>query len=112
MDMHLPTRRDCVAAAAGAALLVGILIATGATPTQPPRTSGPGPDAVVPFATSDKQGARGIIIDTRDGRCWIIIGAVVRPLLYDDAAAQILPRLRGLDDRCAPVDITDQERGR
>lgn len=107
MNLPKPTRQDFAAAVVGAALLAGFLLATGATPGQTRANDAPGPYTVVPVATSDQEGARGIILDTRDGRCWIVIGAVLRPLLYDESAAQVLPRLDGLNGRRAPVDITD-----
>lgn len=106
------TRRDLLAAAAGAAVVVALFATIGATPARPSpaaQAAAPGPYTVAPVVTSDKEGMRAIILDTRDGRAWVVIGATIRPALYDESAARVLPRLNGLDERRAPVDITQPD---
>jgi hypothetical protein len=103
------TRRDLLAAIVGAVVAGAILATIGATPARPSpeaTAAAPGPYTVAPVATSDKEGMRGIILDTRDGRAWVVVGATIRPALYDESAPQVLPRLYGLDGRRAPIDIT------
>jgi len=103
------TRRDFAAAAAGAAVVVALFATIGATPARPSpaaQAAAPGPYTVAPVVTSDKEGMRAIILDTRDGRAWVVIGATIRPALYEDTGHRVLPTLSGLDGLRAPVDIT------